>query len=204
MKKVIFIVLLAMLFTSVNVKAQEEKYDAQTIVEVLTYNRMAETNCMVNLNPKQKKVYESSCIAYYKKMYQATYKTKNAAIAAQLIYDAKKVLADTLMNILSEKQRVTYIRNTGAEEVKHKTIEKVASLRKSGEYSEEELEQAYSEIYEYLMLEKIAYIQNKYDIATQKENIAQLKNREPRALKDANNQQKNQRKGKAHQHGYKW
>ncbi|MDR1225913.1 MAG: hypothetical protein LBK47_03330 [Prevotellaceae bacterium] len=67
MKKIIFIALLAILFTNINVKAQEEKYDAQTIVEVLTYNRMAETNRMVNLNPKQNEVYESSCIAYYKK-----------------------------------------------------------------------------------------------------------------------------------------
>jgi hypothetical protein len=85
------------------------------------------------------------------------------------------------MKILSGRQKIEYVRNSSYPEIMDKADVKVKVLRESGKYSDKELEKFTSEIFEYLMLEKIAYICDKYDIERQKENIAQLKKYEPQS-----------------------
>ncbi|MDR2449414.1 MAG: hypothetical protein LBD52_05585 [Prevotellaceae bacterium] len=206
MKKIWIIYLVTILVCgTLSGQAQtEQKYDEQTLRDVQLYQRMAELKRMVKLTSAQEEIYVSCCVDYYKTMYQAIYVEEDLAKTVQMIYEAKKSLADTLMGILTERQRATYIRNTAAEEIKYKTLEKMAPLQESGEYSTAELQQFYRERYKYLMLEKIVYIQHKYDFVTQKESIAQLKAMEPQALKTAHARQKMKRKGISHQNGYQW
>ncbi|GHT54191.1 hypothetical protein FACS189446_3310 [Bacteroidia bacterium] len=124
--------------------------------------------------------------------------------AAELIYETKKKFNTKFMNLLSDKQKIEYVRNSSYPEIMEKAKVKMKELQKTEEYSAEELEKNTLEIFEYLMLEKIAYICDKYDIERQKQNIAQLKKYEPQALKTANARQKAKHQGVTYQNGYQW
>jgi hypothetical protein len=184
-------------------QASKVAYDEQTLRDVLIYNRLAEVTRMVSLTPAQVGAYTSCCVDFYKAMYQAIYVEKDNAKMLQTMYDAKKILADTFWNILTEQQRVTYVRNTYAEETKYRALERLEVLVESDEYTKAELDKAYRDIYEYLMQEKIANMLNRYDIAKQRENIEQVKKTEPQSLKEVKARQKLKTHGKAHERGYR-
>lgn len=60
------------------------------------------------------------------------------------------------MRTLTEKQRSRYIRITSIPDVEAKAEYKVSLLRESGDYTESELEAKKTEIFNYLMAEKLS------------------------------------------------
>jgi hypothetical protein len=165
---------------------------------------MAEICKMVELDSTQKAKLLRNSNDYAVCMDSAIYKMKDREEAAKFIFWIKKTFNEKLMKILSDQQKIEYVRNSSYPEIMDKAEVKVKVLRESGKYSDEELEKFTSEIFEYLMLEKIAYICDKYDIERQKENIAQLKKYEPQSLRTANARQKAKHQGVTYQNGYKW
>jgi hypothetical protein len=164
----------------------------------------AEINKMVELDSVQVKKINDLYIDYEATMYYAINKEPDKKESATLIYRAKMRFNTKLMDLLSDKQKIEYVRNSSHPEIMEKAGVKVSVLRRTEKYTEEELERFTFEIFEYLMLEKITYICDKYNIERQKENIAQLKKYEPASLRAANVLQKAKHQGVVYQNGYKW
>jgi len=166
--------------------------------------RIAEIIKMVDLSASQLDTLNNFYIDYQSAMDYAINKVEDKKESAELIYAAKAQFNDRLMSLLSDKQKVEYVRNSSYPEIMEKTKVKVNVLQETGNYEEKELEQFTSEIFEYLMLEKIAYICDKYNIKRQKENIAQLKKLQPQSLITADALIKAKTQGLVYQKGYNW
>ncbi len=166
--------------------------------------KIAEICKMVELKNEQKTLLNQLYDAYMQGMDSAIYVIEDKIIASKLIYKTKERFDANFYGMLSNKQKIEYIRNYSVPEIAHKTEAKIKTLQDSGNYTEVELSNFYSEIFEYFMLEKIAYVTDKYNITRQKENIAQLKKLEPKSLKTANSLQKAKVEGKTYQKGYQW
>ena len=165
---------------------------------------LAEIIKMVELSSPQLETLNNYYIDYATTMEDAINKKEDLKESAEIIYKAKEKFNVRLMKLLSEKQRVEYVRNYSYPEIMEKAKVKVDVLQRTENYSEKELEQFTSEIFEYLMLEKIVYICDKYNIERQKENIAQLKKFQPQSLITAEALQKAKHQGVVYQNGYRW
>ncbi|MDR0543283.1 MAG: hypothetical protein LBH19_13875 [Dysgonamonadaceae bacterium] len=164
----------------------------------------AEISKMVELDDAQMEALNYLYIDYAATMNYAIHELQDRKECAKLVYMAKKKFNTRFMDLLSDNQKIEYVRNSSYPEIMEKAEVKVKVLQRTGKYTEQELEQSTSEIFEYLMLEKIAYICDKYNIERQKENIAQLKKYEPQSLRTANALQKAKHQGITYQNGYKW
>jgi len=165
---------------------------------------VAEINKMVELRPSQLDTLNNYYIDYEATMEYAINNVEDKKESSKFIYWAKEKFNTRLMKLLSDKQKEEYVRNSSYQEIMEKAKVKIDVLQGTGNYTEEELEQFTSEIFEYLMLEKIAYVCDKYDIARQKENIAQLKKYQPQSLITADILLKAKHQGIIYQNGYKW
>ncbi|GAB6012718.1 hypothetical protein [Viscerimonas tarda] len=195
MKKILFISALLILSGGLNrLSGQQEPAPL----------KVAELCKMVELDNEQLAVLITMNDTYSAEMDSAINKVADRLEASRLIYETKKKFNTGFMDLLSEKQKASYTRVSAHSEIMEKAAEKVRALRKTGKYAEQELAQYTTEIFEYLMLEKIAYTCDKYNIERQKENIAQLKKFEPKPLKAANTLQKAKHQGVVYQGGYKW
>lgn len=190
-----FFILLFVCFSGVSmVTAQESEKSLQ----------VAEINKMVELNEVQKEKLNNLHSNYLAAMDSAINRIEDKRKAAFTIHRCKQTFNTNLMELLSDEQKVEYIRNYATPEVAEKARVKVQVLRKSDKYTKEELKKHFDEIFEYLMLEKIVYVTERYNIDKQKENIAQLKKLEPKGLKAANTFQKIKHQGKRYQDGFQW
>lgn len=195
-KTILMLILLTGISGFTGINAQQNEANAPL--------KIAEICKMVQLDSNQKSVLNNLYVSYKAAMDSAIFLIESPAAASKLIYHTKEVFNSKFMELLSDKQKAEYVRNTAAPEIAKKTDAKMKTLRKSGDYTELELEASYSEIYEYFMLEKIVYVSDKFNIDRQKENIAQLKKLEPQMLKTANSIQKAKHQGKTYQKGYQW
>jgi len=166
--------------------------------------RLAEICKMVELSASQLDTLNHYYTDYADAMKYAINKVEDKKESAQLIYRTKEKFDTRFMSLLSDKQKREYVRNSSSPEIMEKTKVKIYILQKSGNYTEKELEQFTLEIFEYLMLEKIAYICDKYNIERQKENIAQLKKLQPKSLITADALIKAKQQGVTYQRGYQW
>jgi hypothetical protein len=166
--------------------------------------KVAEICKMVDLDLVQIEMLASYYDSYIVDMDSAINKTSDKKVASALIYKANMNFNSKFMDILSDKQKAEYVRNASYAEIMEKTKVKVKKLRQTEKYTEQELDKFTSDIFDYLMLEKIAYVCDKYNIERQKENIAQLKKYEPQALKTANALEKAKHQGVTYQNGYRW
>jgi hypothetical protein len=166
--------------------------------------QVAEICKMVDLNESQIMLINGMSAIFETEMDSALYKITDKKEASKLIFEAKKRFNEGWMNLLSEKQRVEYVRNSSYSEIMNKVSDKVDALREDPKYSEADLQKFTQEIFEYLMLEKIVYVTDKYNIGRQKENIAQLKKLEPASLKEADAFKKAKHQGVVFQNGFKW
>lgn len=193
MRKNLIFVLLILVSGTVSLTAQN---DCSLIV--------AELNKMVDLNDNQKTKLLSLYSAYLDSLEVAIKNVSDREQSSLKIYQCKQFFNTSFMDMLSEKQKSEYVRAYAYPEVTEKAKAKVKILEKSGKYSEKELQKSFTEIYEYLMLEKIVYATQRYDIEKQKENIAQLKKSEPQSLRAANAYQKVKHQGVKYQDGFQW
>jgi hypothetical protein len=132
------------------------------------------------------------------------YNVQDPVVAATLKRAAEKKFNTILMSSLSEGQRNRYIRISSTPEVMEKAEAKVATLKETGTYTQTQLDSAKTQIFNYLMLEKVVYKRDKYDYRKQKENIAQLKKLQPSSLRKAETQEKLRTSSKHYQGRIQW
>ena len=126
------------------------------------------------------------------------------AQAAILKYQANKQIQDTLIAILTDQQQIQYFTVRGTPDVMAKVEAKIAVLRESGEYSEQELSQKQQEIFEFLMNEQIIIQRERYNIATQKDNIRRLRTTQPASLRESDTRKKLKAEGRMNNGKIKW
>ncbi|MCF0189809.1 MAG: hypothetical protein HUJ96_00970 [Marinilabiliaceae bacterium] len=110
-------------------------------------------------------------------------------------YQSFQFITDSIFNcrlfeIMTDSQAIVYARHKGMMDVKMKTKEKMYYLENSKLYSKIELAAMERRIFQYLMLEKLVYMRDKYDLVKQKMNIQSLKNVQPKCLKEAETRRK--------------
>lgn len=108
----------------------------------------------------------------------------------QSLYEARRNCHNILVKTLSNAQFVKFIKASCAPEVNAKSDYYLSLLRLMNKYTEAELCVFKEEIYNFLMLEKIAYVKYKYDYGKQKENIGRLKAVKPKSLQESLNIEK--------------
>ena len=198
MKKMFLVsacVALCFQFVCAQAPVQEKRRSDRKIIELKK---------IITISPTQENILRTAYEINQKESDSILFKVQDPALAATLKYEADKKLKQTLMNTLTETQRNKYIRITSTPEVNEKAAAKVSLLRETGAYSEAQLDSAQTEIFNYLMMEKIVYARDKYDYRKQKENIAQLKKLQPDKLKKANAQEKLKHQGNAKTGRYQW
>ncbi|MDR0712415.1 MAG: hypothetical protein LBF67_08770 [Prevotellaceae bacterium] len=202
MKPILSIVAAALLTAQLAQAQTGQTFDEQTVLAVQTYISVAEVKCMVALTPAQEQAYASCCAAFHKVVRHAVFVEKDAAATSLMLIEARQALADTLMLMLTEEQRVTYIRNAESGSVKLKTEEKMAAMREMGEFSQEELGKFYREIYDYFMLERVVHTLQKHNIEAA--GYKQMP-KKPESLSTANKLERLKISGAlTNEHKYKW
>ncbi len=173
--------------------------------------KITEIKKIITISPAQEERLRNAYEAYQALNDSVLYQVQDANVAAQLTYAANKKWQQTLMKTLTEEQRNQYIRVTAAPEVQAKAAAKVETLKESGSYTQAQLDSAQTQIFEYLMLEKVVYARDKYDYRKQKydyrkqkENIAQLKKRQPARMRQADTQEKARIERKHYQGRTEW
>ncbi len=166
--------------------------------------RVAEVKKMVEIDTTQEAMLTAFVQIYYEAIDSILLNVDNKIMASASIREAKEIYNKQFQSLLSEKQMEEYVRVTTHDEITDKTAGKLKMLRDSGKYTEAELQQFSTQIFEYYMLEKVVYTREKYDNEKLKENISQIKKYEPQCLRTANAFQKAKREGVLYQNGYKW
>jgi len=166
--------------------------------------KMTEINKIVKLNSQQESLVRNAYESYMLTVDSSLYHEPDAVRATQMKYRANKRFHETLMNTLTEKQRLQYIQITSTPEVEAKTLYKMELLQESGEYSDSELSAMHDQIFDYLMSEKVVYTRDKFNVKKQKENISRLKNTQPRALRESNTREKMKGQGRLRNGKVKW
>ena len=158
--------------------------------------KIIEITKIVNLSVEQERAIRDAYDRYNEKTDSSLYDVKDAVVAARMKYEAGKASTEALMNILSEPQRNRYIRVTSAPEIEAKAQYKTDLLAETGEYTDAELAEKKTAIFNYLMAEKIVYVRDKYNIRKQKENIRRLKQVQPVSLRESEIREKQKAQGR--------
>jgi hypothetical protein len=166
--------------------------------------KIIELKKIITLSPTQETALRAAYEQNATESDSILYKIPDPVQAAQAKYNSDKKLKQTLMKTLTESQRNTYIRVTSTPEVQAKAAAKAANLSETGNYTQAQLDSAQTQIFEYLMLEKVVYSRDKYDYRKQKENIRMLKKFEPVHLRKANVQEKLRTGSKTEQGRVQW
>ena len=166
--------------------------------------KLSEIRKMVALNPQQESQVQAIGETYFWKVDSAKYLTNDASIAENMKYEAGKEFFNSLMSILTENQQYTYLELLSAEYAKPKAQSKWLYLQASGLYNESELNTFYDEIYEFLLMEKMAYIRYRYNPDKQKENADLLRKQRPKSLLEADALEKAALDGKSYTGSYQW
>lgn len=166
--------------------------------------KILEIEKIVKLTPNQRSTLANGYKEYLEALDSSVYKISDADIAVSVKYKANKAFHELLMSTLKDKQRIEYIQKTSKPEIEEKASYKMSLLAESGEYSEAELQKMKEEIFNYLMLEKVVYVRDKFNVRKQKENISRLKNLQPRSLKESNIREKQKGQGRIKNGKIQW
>lgn len=182
-------------FASILTPDQQNEYNRITKVSDKTDKKrsdrkIAEIKKIITISPTQESILRDAYEKHQTINDSIINKIDDPASASQLKYNSDKEWNELFMNTLTENQRNRYIRITTTPEVNAKAAAKVEVLKEAENYNETQLEFSQLQIFEYLMQEKIVYSRDKYDYRKQKENIGQLKKKQPARLKQANAQEK--------------
>ncbi|MFA4047105.1 hypothetical protein HPS54_10940 [Prevotella sp. PCHR] len=158
--------------------------------------KIIEITKIVKLSVEQEKAIREAYDRYNEKIDSSLYDIKDAVVAARMKYEAGKAFNEALMNTLTEPQRNRYIRVTSTPEIEVKAQYKTDLLSETGEYTDAELKEKKTAIFNYLMAEKIVYVRDKYNIKKQKENIRRLKQVQPVSLRESEIREKQKAQGR--------
>ena len=127
MKKILFLFfLLSISFGCFAQKKGKQRSDRKII----------EISKIVNLDKRQESAIRGAYDVYMQIVDSALYKEPDAISAEQMKYSANKQFHTTLMNTLTERQRLQYIQVTSTPEIEAKAQYKMELLQESGEYSD--------------------------------------------------------------------
>ena len=191
MKKILFLILLAIPFISVKSQDFAEKKLIE-MKKIITFTSIQEK--------KIREIYTENL----RTNDSIIYNVKDPVLASELKYKSNKKLNDNLMSVLDESQRIKYIRVISTPEVNEKVKAKVALLQEKNTYTQSQVDSISYSMFEYLMLEKYVYAKDKYDVAKQKENIRRLKRIEPGSIKESNTVEKIKAQGKLSKNKINW
>jgi len=90
-----------------------------------------------------------------------------------------------MMNSLSDDQKLKYVKSFATPGVMERTEAKITILRETNKYSEAQLENMKSEIFNFLIMAKLVYIRDKYDETKLRDNLHKLKPLIPSSMKEA-------------------
>ena len=166
--------------------------------------KSAEIAKTVELDDEQMAQLKAIDVQYCMAMDTALNHTDNLMEVSKKIYEANRTFDSGVYQVLTENQKVGYIKLISVYEVLAKAVFKVDFLRGTEKYSEAELQVFIGEIYTYLLTEQVALVRDRYNVSRQEENIQQLRNSEPQSLREANALQAAQHRGVQYQNGYVW
>ena len=145
---------------------------------------------VIHLNEMQKGIIKRAYEKLLVVQDSAMNKVLDTERSFQIIYDAKHDFHNRFIGILTTAQLVAYVKSVYKPEVNAKASYYCSLLTDTGKYDELTIKEYKKKISEYLMLEKIVYVRDKYDYAKQKNNISRLKALQPTCLKEALNLEK--------------
>lgn len=147
-------------------------------------------NRVIDLNEMQKGIIKSAYEKLLVVQDSAMNKVSDTERSFQIIYDAKHNFHNRFVRTLTTSQLVAYVKSVYKPEVNAKVSYYCSLLADTGKYDELTIKEYKEKMSEYLMLEKIVYVRDKYDYAKQKNNISRLKALQPTCLKEALNLEK--------------
>jgi hypothetical protein len=167
-------------------------------------HKIIELKNIVTLTAEQEQQIRKLYTDYSKSNDSIYINEKDPVAASRKRQEVSKNCHIGVMNVLSDQQKVKYIQVTKTPEVMAKAEAKVQILRESNNYSENQLDSIKSQIFNYLMLEKVVYTRDKYNLTKQKENIDKLKQFKPNHLKESETREKLKAQGKIQRGNINW
>ncbi len=180
-KKTVLLVILILLYNSSNFAQKLNDERIATSVE----RQLLEITKLVSLTPTQIDTFSKICEKYQLKLDSALYFEKNPINYISKIDNAEKEFTIAFYDALSEKQTIEYVNKKGFAAIRHKTDYIINLLQESRAYTKKELVKIEKRVFNYLMLEEVAFMRYKYDLAKQKENLHRLKTIQPAQIKVA-------------------
>ena len=156
------------------------------------------------LSPSQEQALKKAYTVSQQQSDSILFNVSDPTQAAILKYQSEKQLKETLMATLTEEQQIQYLTVTATPDVLMITEAKVQLLRESGEYTEEELSQKHKEIFDYLIVERIASMRDRFNIAKQRDSIHRLKKVQPASLSESDTLEKMKAEGRVNNGKVKW
>ncbi|MCL2649544.1 MAG: hypothetical protein FWD60_00795 [Candidatus Azobacteroides sp.] len=166
--------------------------------------KTAEIDHIVALTKKQKEKVQKLSETYFHQTDSARNIIKNAQESASVKFNANKEFFNGLMKILTESQQETYLKSLVELNVKQQTEQKISYLKAENKYTDNQLAGYYTEIYDYLVIEKMANARYKYNPKKQKETGALIRKQMPNVLKQARALEKANAQGKSYVGTYQW
>jgi len=193
------------LFISALIALGLQSMSAQTAPTTSRSDRkIIELKKIITISPTQEAAIRTAYEAYSVQNDSILFQVADPIVAATLKRKSEKDFDTVFMSSLTKTQQNRYIQITSTPEVTEKAAAKVALLKETGKYNQAQLDSAQTEIFNYLMLEKVVYKRDKYDYSKQKENIAQLKKLQPAKLRKADAQEKLKHQGDVHTGRYQF
>jgi hypothetical protein len=193
MKQIItFIWLLCLAFQPL--KAQNEasllSYKAQANAKIQEIQRKR-----IKLDSMQVKKLKQVFIVHQKTSDSIAGSKVDAKQMAKLNEHNDKKWHTTLMNTFTDQQRLSYLTALARPQVDTIANAKIALLRKSGSYSEQELQQKRKEIAAYYTQEQVVLLRDQYDVSKRRENQRWLRTLRPKSVKECDYLEKLQNAG---------
>jgi len=166
--------------------------------------KVIETYKSIALADSQKNRLRAAYLVYQKNMDSIATNFSNAKQASKSRLKLDKTWHSTLMNTLTDQQRLRYLTIKAIPTVLAKEATQIELLRRSGLYSDHEMKLNEQKIYKYLMKEQVINLRDQYDVAKRRENIAWLRRQRPAPVKVCDLLEELQAKGKLKDGKIKW
>jgi len=161
-----------------------------------TNKKINEINENITLEANQVDILRKAYVAHQMSTDSIASNCTNAKQASKSRLKVDKIWYMTLMNTLTDQQRLKYLTSIVTTEATVNTVTKMDLLRQSGNHTISELQQMQQEIFNHLTKEKVISLRYQYDVAKKRENLTWLRTIRPASLKECDLMEELQAKGK--------
>jgi len=200
LKKTLLLVILIPLYSLPNFAQKLDNDKISTYVE----RQMLEITKLISLTPTQIDIFIKLCENYQLKLDSALHFEENPINYISKINNAEKEFTIAFYDALTDRQISQYVNNKSYAKVKHNTKDIINLLEESGAYTKKALVKIEKRVYNYLILEEVAYMRYKYDLTKQKENLHRLKSIQPNYIKVAETYRKLKLDGRIQDGSINW